>query len=107
MKKKQAKNWLNMNTEELARKTAEFDQPNADSEKQFRPLTAKERVKWEQFVSGHVVSIFVDEDGTKKIEVHLDDDLMADVRKYVQKNKTSIPEMIDKGLRGLIAFSGQ
>ena len=92
-----------MTPAERERDVARFDKP-IDLDTETRPLTARERARWERAMKQKPhVSIFVGK-GATKVEINLDDDLLADVRKFARKNKTSLPKMIDKGLRGLIAF---
>lgn len=98
------KHWWDMTPEEQEAELKEFDKPLAPG--QAKPLSKKQRLIWERMrASKPDVSIYV-HDGRADVIIHLDDELLSRARSFAKKNKTSIPKMIDKGLRGLLAFAG-
>lgn len=100
---KKAKSFFDLTPEEREREVARFDRP-LDMDKETRPLTAKERALFEKAVAdGPHVSIYVS-DGRRDVVIHLDDDLLAEARTYAKRKKTTLPKMIDRGLRGLLSF---
>ena len=93
-----------MTQQEREAEFKEFDKPLAPG--QAKPLSKKQRLIWERMrASEPHVSIFVN-NGTTDIVIHLDDELLGRARTYAKKNRTSLPKMIDRGLRGLLAFAG-
>jgi hypothetical protein len=98
------KSWVKMTAAELVEATKQFDKPIPLS--RTRPLSPRNRARWKRAQKSKPdVSIFVD-GGHAEVLVHLDEDLLARARDYAKKNKTSLPKMIDRGLRGLLAFAG-
>jgi hypothetical protein len=102
MAKRKIKEFWDMTAAERVEATKQFDKPIPES--RVRPLSARERRKFERALADKPhVSIYVSA-GRRDIKIHLDDDLQAKVRVYARKHKTSLRKMIDRGLRGLIAF---
>jgi hypothetical protein len=101
-KKKTKKSFFELTDDEKTQVVREFDRPIPAS--RFRPLSKKQRLLWERARANKPdVSIYVGEDKTDVL-IHLDPDLLAQARAFAAKNKTSLPKMIDRGLRGLLAF---
>lgn len=104
-KKQKTKSFLELTPAEREREVARFDQP-IDIEKETRPLSAKERALFELVRNDKPeVSILV-HDGRQDIVIKLDDELLAQAKAFARKNKTTLPKMIDRGLRGLLSFGG-
>ena len=102
-KKKASRSFFDLTPEERDREVARFDRA-IDVDKETRPLTAKQRALFERAVADKPdVSVFVRK-GRVDVLIHLDDDLMARANAYAKKNKTTLPKMIDRGLRGLLSF---
>jgi hypothetical protein len=102
-KKKSEKHWWDLTPEEREEAVKEFDKPLPRG--RTRPLSKKERLLWERAKSEPSVSIYVRDDRAD-IVIHLDDELLARAHEFAKKKKTSLPKMIDQGLRGLLAFAG-
>jgi hypothetical protein len=103
MRRKRKKSFFELADEEKTEAVKEFDRPLPAS--RIRPLSRKQRLLWDRAkASTPDVSIHVQE-GQTDIVIHLDPDLMAQAADYAAKNKTSLPKMIDRGLRGLLAFA--
>jgi hypothetical protein len=103
-KHKPEKSFFELSDAEKTEAVKEFDRPVPAH--RMRPLNKKERLLWER-ARAHKpdVSIYIHE-GETDIVIHLEPDIMAQARAYAAKNKTSLPAMIDRGLRGLLAFAG-
>jgi hypothetical protein len=98
------KRWWDMTPAEQEAELKEFDKPIHPH--QTKPLSKKQREVWERMrASKPHVSIMV-HNGRTDIVIHLDDELLDRASIYAKKNKTTLPKMIDRGLRGLLAFSG-
>jgi hypothetical protein len=103
-KKKSDQHWWDLTPQERDEAVKEFDKPLPPG--RAKPLSKKQRLLWERAqASKPNVSIFVRDDRAD-IVIHLDDDLLARARAFAKKKKTSLPKMIDQGLRGLLAFAG-
>ena len=73
--------------------------------RQLKPLSKKQRLVWERMRSSRPsVSIRV-HDGRADVLIRLDEELMQRAKAYAKKRKTDLPKMIDRGLRGLLAFA--
>jgi len=93
-----------MTDEEREEAVKEFDKPIPFS--RTRPLTKKQKLLWERARAAKPdVSIYVN-DGHADLIIRLDEKLLVQAQAFAKKNKTSLPRMIDKGLRGLLAFAG-
>jgi hypothetical protein len=104
MKRKSEPHWWDLSPEQREQAVKEFDEPL--SPRRAKPLSKKQRLLWELARrSKPDVSIFV-HDGRTDIVVHLDDQLLKRAREFARKKQTSLPKMIDQGLRGLLAFAG-
>lgn len=104
-KKQKTRSFLQLTPAEREREVARFDRP-INIEKETRPLSAKERALFERLCDDKPrVSILV-HDGRQDIVITLDDELLAQAKAFARKNKTTLPKMIDRGLRGLLSFGG-
>jgi hypothetical protein len=100
--RKRQKNFFQMSDREKMEAVKEFDGSLPPS--RFKPLSRKQRLLWEMAgKSKPDVSIYVHE-GRQDVVIHLDADLLAEARAFAAKNRTTLPKMIDRGLRGLLAF---
>jgi hypothetical protein len=99
--RKPKKPYWEMNLEELREATKEFDEPIPFSK--MRPLRNEDvlGLSGGETVSQVSRSSCIETDVTS---IHLDDELLKRAAEYVSKHKTSLPKMIDRGLRGLLAF---
>jgi hypothetical protein len=102
-KKKSDKHWWDLTPQERDEAVKEFDKPLPRG--RTKPLSKKQRLLWERAQSEPSVSIYV-RDHHADIVIDLDDELLARAREFAKKKKTSLPKMIDQGLRGLLAFAG-
>jgi hypothetical protein len=102
--RKPKKRYWEMNLEELREATKEFDRPNPRSK--IRPLSKRQRARFERLRNSKPdVSIYVHRNH-RDVIIHLEDELLGRAAVYARKHKTSLPKMIDRGLRGLLAFDG-
>lgn len=96
--RKQAKAFWEMNTEELAAATAEFDKEFiADS---FRPMTAAERARWQLIKrkpgrprNGR---------GVKVISVSVEKDLLKQSDALAKRLGISRAQLVARGLKGML-----
>ena len=103
--KKKARNFFDLTLEERDRDVARFDNP-INMDKEFRALTPKERALHERmFRDKPPVKVRVTT-GKREINFPLDGDLLAQATEHARKHKISLPKMIDRGLRGYLAFVG-
>jgi hypothetical protein len=112
------KPYWEMTSAELAKATRRFDAPIPFS--QTRPLSKRSRerearARREPAVSVREISqpagVGRVANGTAlgqphHVTVRLDDELLAKAVEYATRHNTSLPEMLDRGLRGLLAFAG-
>ena len=104
MKKKQHKSFFQLSDAEREEELKQFDHPIPAH--RMRPLNKKERLLWERARAQKPdVSVYIHE-GHTDIVIHLEPEILAQARAYAKKNRTSLPVMIDRGLRGLLAFAG-
>ena len=102
--KKHNKSFCELTDAEKTEAVREFDHPI--SARRLKPLNKKERLLWDRARAQKPdVSIYIHE-GETDIAIHLEPDIIAQARVYAARNKTNLPAMIDRGLRGLIAFAG-
>jgi len=102
-RKRKTRSFFDLTPEERDREVARFDKP-IDIRKDTRPLTKKERALFERMQADQPgVSIRI-HNGRTDVVINLDDELLARAKAFARKNKTSLPRMIDRGLRGLLAF---
>ena len=94
------KQFWEMTADELREATKEFDAPLDPS--RLRAMSSAERKKFER-EDGPGLSLFL-RDGGCDVSIVLDDELMRRAKAYARKNKTTLPKLIDRGLRGLLAF---
>jgi hypothetical protein len=101
-RRKHQKSFVEMSDAQKTQAVKEFDRPLPAS--RLRPLTTKQRLLWERARAQKPdVSIYVRQ-GKADVVIHLDADLLAQARVFAQRKKTSLAKMIDRGLRGLLAF---
>jgi hypothetical protein len=101
-KKKAQKSFFQLTDAEKTETVKEFDRPIPES--RLKPLSPKQRLLWERARSSKPdVSIYVHA-GRVDIIVHLDPKLMAQAAQFAARNRTTLPKMIDRGLRGVLAF---
>jgi hypothetical protein len=103
-KRKSSTHWWDLTPEQREEAVKEFDKPLPRG--RTKPLSKKQRLLWERAnASKPDVSIFV-HDGRADVVIRLDDQLLERAREFARKKRTSLPKMIDQGLRGLLAFAG-
>lgn len=98
------KRWEDMTPEEREAEFKEFDKP-IDPRK-TKPLSKKQRLLWERMRAAKPDVSLIVRNGRTDVVIHIDDELLRRATTYAKKNKTSLPKMLDRGLRGLLAFSG-
>jgi hypothetical protein len=98
-KSKQTKPYWEMSVEELADATKEFDKPLPAS--RFRPLSKRERDRFERARRSPHISVFVG-DGNRLITVAIDDALLHKSDQYARKHKMSRSELIARSLRKML-----
>jgi hypothetical protein len=98
------KRWPDMTPAEQEAQLKQFDKPI--DPRDVKPLSKNQRLLWDRMrASKPDVSITV-HDGRTDVLIHLDDDLVLRAAAYAKKNRTTLPKMIDRGLRGLLASAG-
>lgn len=103
-KKRTPRSFFDLSDAEKTEAVKEFDRPLPES--RFKPLTRKQRLLWEKArASKPDVSIHV-HDGHVDVVIHLDPELMARANAFATHHRTTLPKMIDRGLRGVLAFGG-
>lgn len=97
------KSFFELTDAEKTEAVKEYDHPMPAH--RLKPLNKKERLLWDR-ARAHKpdISIHIHE-GQTDIVIHLEPDVLAQARAYAAKNKTNLPAMIDRGLRGLLAFA--
>jgi hypothetical protein len=100
---KKEKDFFDLTPEERDREVARFDHPI--DEKECRPMTPLERARFDRALAArpHVTVYY--RDGEQDVVVHLDEELLSRAEAFARKNKTTLPKMIDRGLRGLLSFA--
>jgi hypothetical protein len=97
------RSFFDLSPEEREREVAQYDSP-IDIERQTRPLSAKERAQFKRMQEDKPhVSYFIN-GGKVEIRISLDDDLMTKIQAYAKQHRTTLPKMVERGLRGLISF---
>jgi hypothetical protein len=96
---KPAKPYWEMNKEELAAATAEYDADFDDS--QFKPLTAAQRAKWErlQRKPGRPKV----GNGVKVISLSVEQGLLSRADRLAKKLKISRAQLVRRGLEAVLA----
>lgn len=98
-KKRIEKPYTEMNTEELAKATAEFDEEFvADT---FLPLTPEMQARWEQ--ARRQGSSSAKNNGERTIAVHLDQQLLARCEALAKKLGISRDGLVARGLKAVLA----
>jgi hypothetical protein len=100
---KPSKSYWEMNVDELAEATREFDRPTSPS--RLRPLSKRERERFERAQRSPYVSVFVG-DGNRLVTVAIDDALLRQSDEYARKHKLSRSELIALGLQKLLVKAG-
>ncbi len=102
MKRKttQKKYW-EMTTAELAEATKEFD--GEIDESRFKPLSPKERAAWDKIMAAPAKSIMLRSKRT--VEISIDPKLVDAIDSIAKKKHLTRSELIEQGLRGMIALS--
>ena len=98
------KRWFDMTPEEQEAELKDFDKPI--NPRDLKLLSKKQRLVWERMRSSKPDISIVVRNGRADVIIHLDRDLMQRATAYARKNRTTLPKMIDRGLRGLLAFAG-
>jgi hypothetical protein len=95
------KAWWDMTPREQEMQFKEFDKPI--NPRDLKPLSRRQRLLWDRMrtATPHV-SIRV-HDGKKEVVIRLEDDLLNRATLYARKKKTTLPRLIDRGLRRLLA----
>lgn len=100
---KKEKDFFDLTPEERDREVARFDHPI--DEKECRPLTPRERARFERALASQPQVTVYFCDGKQDVVIHLDEELLSRATAFAKKNKTTLPKMIDRGLRGLLSFA--
>jgi hypothetical protein len=96
-KKKNVRSFLSLSPAERDREVSRFDGP-IDIEKETRPLSAKERARFEKWRRGPSKSVYMFE---------VDPKLLNKTVSAARKRGMSVDQFINQALRGMLAFSGQ
>jgi len=106
-RKKIDKPYWEMNADELAVATKEFDEEIPDS--RLRPLSTEDRRRWERSKRQPSRSIYVverDKDGgLEAVLVELDGDLLRRIDAYAATRKMTRSEIIETSLRSALVFA--
>ncbi len=100
---KPLKAFWEMTAQELADGTKEFDKPTPAS--RFRTLTKSGRARFERSRQSPMVSAQIRGKLRRQVLVELDVKTLRRCEAYAKRHKISLPKMIDRGLRGLLAFA--
>ena len=104
---KPAKSYWEMTADELAEATKEYDHEIPASK--LRPLTKEDRKRWEQMKRNPSRSIFVldrpKRKGATAIVLELDRALLARTDAYAASRGMTRSELIENGLRSVLAFA--
>lgn len=100
--RKKTRSFFDLTDAERSEAVKEFDKPIPAH--RLKALSKKQRERFDRAVADTPhVSIYV-RDGRRDVIIHLDEKLLEQAKAFAKKNKTSLPKMIDRGLRGLISF---
>ena len=102
-KSKPSKPYWEMNVEELAEATKEFDKPLPAS--RFRSLSKRERERFERAQRGPYVSVFVG-DGNRLVTIAIDDTLLRQSDEFARRHNISRSELIARSLQQMLAKAG-
>ena len=97
--KKPSKPYWEMNKEELAAATAEYDTDFDDS--QFKPLTPAQRAKWERLQRKPGRPKIGN--GVKVISLSVEQSLLARADRLAKKLKISRAQLVRRGLEAVLA----
>jgi len=96
------KPYWEMNTEELAEATKEFDKPIPA--KSLRPLSKEQRARFERAQRLPHRSIFVLRDSEGATFVRLEPSILKRASRYAAAHQLTLSEVINKSLKGMLAF---
>lgn len=102
-KRRKAASFFDLTPDERERELVRFDQP-IDIEKDTRPMTKRERAIFDRMNADKPDLTLMVRDGRHDVIVHLDKSLLAQAAAYARRHRTTLPKMIDRGLRGLLSF---
>jgi hypothetical protein len=106
-RKKIEKPYWEMNADELAAATREFDKEIPDS--RLRPLSKEERRRWERSKRQPSRSIFVleraEDRGLEAVLVELDGDLLRRIDAYAATRDMTRSEIIETSLRSALVLA--
>lgn len=94
--KKQRKPYWEMTTEELAEATREFDKPIPAH--RLKPLSKAERLRFERAKNAGGPGVH------RIYAIDLDPKLIEQVETYAKRNEMNLTQVIERGLRVVIAF---
>jgi hypothetical protein len=100
-RKKSQKPYWEMNADELAEATREFDRPVPLSK--TSPLTPQERAEFERMRRSPHRSVFVSRDANG-VFVRLDPELLRRSAEYANARKVSLSDLISRSLKGMLAM---
>src|ERR1700733_13971390 len=98
-KRKPQKAYWEMNAEELAEATKEFDRPIPNSK--TRPLTRQERAQFEKWRKGPHFSVFVTRDADG-VFLRLPPDVLRQSLQYANEHGMTLSQVVSRGLKGLL-----
>jgi hypothetical protein len=102
-KKQNGKPYWEMNADELAEATKEFDRPIPESK--LRPLTAAERREFERLQAGPSRSIYLKPRKQRQVKVKLDQELLRRSEDYASRHKMTLSDVISKSLVVALSFA--
>jgi hypothetical protein len=100
--KKSRKSFFDLTDAEKDEAVKEFDKPIPSG--RLRPLSRKQREQFERMQRDTPHVSFRVYDGHREVVLCFDEDLLNQTLAYARKNKMSLPKVIDRALRGLLAF---
>lgn len=102
-RKSKSKPYSEMNLEELREATKQFDEEFVADK--ARPLTPKERAKWERIQA----KLLADKDrkGQEFVAVRLNKQLLDRCTALAKKKRISRDDLIERGLKAVLAAEGE
>jgi hypothetical protein len=100
-KKRTAKPYWEMTTDELREATAEFDEELVID--RSRPLNAKERAWWKRAQK----ALKMAQNGTALIAIRMDAKLLHHCATLAKKKRISLDSLVEQGCRALLAAEGE
>jgi hypothetical protein len=97
------RSFFDLTYEEREREVARFDKP-IDIERETRPLTARERARWNRIMAAKTYESVYIHGGQVDRHIHVDEDLVEQLKVFGKKKRMSLAQVVDRGLRGLLAF---